>query len=148
MTDPEFKSPETIEEAESRRHALTLDVQSIQAQLGDKQRTDKSGNRLRSTEYNTWKKHATYNLNQKLAELRQVKAWIQQHRRELISANVEVERPPAINQALGHLQNLCSILEDLRGDEVDFDPDEAVKISAAQDFLRHLGIANTAKETT
>lgn len=145
MTDSEFKTPDTIEEAESRRGALTLDVQSIQAQLGDKQRSDRNGTRMRATEYNTWKKHATYNLNQKLAELRLVKAWIQKHRRTLASAHTEVENSPPVNQALGHLRNLCSILKALREDEVDFDPEEAIKIAAAQTFLRGLGLETTEK---
>lgn len=147
MTAVEFKPPSSLEEAEALRHALTLDVQSIQAQLGDKQRTDKSGRRLRSAEYNTWKKHATYNLNQKLAELRFVKSWIRDHRRISASANVEVKEPPPVNQALGHLKNLYAILTDLRGEDVEFDPEEAIKISAAKDFLLRLGIAEPAKET-
>jgi len=98
-----FVEPTTLEEAEQLRKQLTLDVQSIQAQLGDRQRTDESGVRLSGTGYWAWKKKAQYVLNQKLDDLRTVKAWIRTNR-------------PAPNhlagyQAIEHLRRLSDVME-------------------------------------
>jgi hypothetical protein len=112
-------TPKTLEEAEQTRQELTLDVQSIQAQLGDRQRTDDDGNRLSTAEYWQWKKKAQHALNQKLGELRGVKKWMRE--KNAGSAGF------TLHEAIGHVQTLCDALEELG--------DYGIHIDAAKDFL-------------
>jgi len=132
----EFSLPTCIEDAESRRAQLTRDVQEIQAQLGDKQRTDSDGRRLTSAQYWDWKKRAQHRLNQKLAELRAIKQWIRDYRR-LSAPPLE---PATVDQNLGeHLGRLVIILDRLKEEDVDFDREETIQIEAARACLRRLG---------
>ena len=121
-------TPVSLADAEERRQQITLEIQGIQAQLGDKQRTDESGRRLDAQEYWTWKKRAQHALNQKLDELRTLKAWIKEHR----PSSYDTRNPSMAD----HLENLCGILENLRGEEVDLDPQELEKLEAAKQALQ------------
>ncbi|MBW2691006.1 MAG: hypothetical protein JRE57_00050 [Deltaproteobacteria bacterium] len=134
MNTDEFTAPRTLDEAEVRRQDLTLNVQSIQAQLGDKQRTDDNGRRLTSKEYWAWKKRATHALNQKLDELRLVKQWLRNNRQPSTS----------IQGAVAHLIN---ILEALGRDEPELKLTEDVthSIEAAEDYLQRLDASTTAR---
>ncbi len=113
----------TLAEAEERRQQLTLEIQGIQAQLGDRQRTDESGRRLTSSEYWSWKKKAQYALNQKLDELRSIKNWI----KDL--------KAPAEETLLQHVHVLCQILDVLKAEGVEFDDAEWSKVDAAKAAL-------------
>jgi len=115
----------TLEEAEQLRQELTLEVQSIQAQLGDKQRTDDEGNRLSPNEYWGWKKRATHALNQKLDHLRELKQWMREKQKSH-SPRVSVV------EAIGHVESLCEIAD---GSAVSWQSDEQKQIDAAKDFL-------------
>jgi hypothetical protein len=135
-------APASLADAEDRRQQITLEIQGIQAQLGDKQRTDETGRRLNAQEYWAWKKRAQHALNQKLDELRSLKNWIKEHR-----PSEEAIRVPIDAQSAGlarHLVGLCEILTNLRNEEVDFDPEEINKIEAAQKMLDDLGIPRKA----
>jgi len=132
----EFDLPKDLDEAEERRVQLTLDVQGIQAQLGDKQRTDDSGRRLSSQEYWNWKKRAQHALNFKLNELRAIKKWIKDTKRSMAAPVVEVVGSATLEEAVGHLAQLYQIISDLREEEVEFNESELAKIFAAGNFLR------------
>jgi hypothetical protein len=121
-------TPVSLADAEERRQQITLEIQGIQAQLGDKQRTDESGRRLDAQEYWAWKKRAQHALNQKLDELRTLKAWIKEHRPSSYDM-----RDPGVAE---HLENLCGILDNLRIEEVELDPHELEKLEAAKRCLR------------
>jgi len=120
--DTEFIPPASLEEADIRRRDLARDVQSIQAQLGDRQRTDDNGRRLSSQEYWRWKRRATHSLNMKLDELRFIKQWIQKQR-------------ATSHPATEYLRDVMQIIRDLREDDVDFDSSELSVIESAQRFL-------------
>jgi hypothetical protein len=109
----------TLEEAEALRQELTLEVQNIQAQLGDKQRTDDEGRRLTSSEYWAWKKKAQHALNQKLSELREVKKSMREKNAGSAGST--------LHEAIGHVQNLCDALDELG--------DYGKHVDAAKDFL-------------
>lgn len=127
MTTDETLAPTTLEKAELLRQELTLDVQSIQAQLGDRQRTDDDGNRLSTSEYWQWKKKAQHALNQKLVSLREVKTWIRDQRNSFY---------PSAREAVGHVESLCSIAEALASyGELPLESSEQKQIDAAKDFL-------------
>lgn len=119
---------ETLEDAERVHQEFIEDVQNIQAQLGDKQRTDEHGNRLNAKAYWAWRKSAQHALAKKLTELRAVKAWIREHRK---AAPLLEDR-----EALHHLRKLCAILDDLMEEDVEFDAEESKQIAAAKGFLR------------
>lgn len=140
---PDFAQPETLDEAEERRRELTFDVQNIQSQLGDKNRTDKNGKPLSSKQYWAWKKKAQHMLNLKLDELRFIKKWIQKHRFDIEHPKVEVLNAPVIEDALGHLSSVCGVLESL-GEEVDLEAEERERLDAARAFLRRAGVQQPA----
>lgn len=121
-------APTSPEEAERRRHQLTLDVQSIQAQLGDKQRTDEQGRRLSQKEYWAWRKRAQHSLNKKLDELRLVKAFLREHRRQ---------RHLGPDGALAHLRELYFLAVDIQK-RVNLSDLEMRKIDAAGLFLNRI----------
>lgn len=132
-------TPTSLADAEDRRQQITLEIQGIQAQLGDKQRTDESGRRLDTQEYWTWKKRAQHALNQKLDELRTLKAWIKEHRPS--SSYDAVMRAPVNNQVdeiINHLENLYALLIRLKAEDVDFDAPELDRIEAARCLLMQL----------
>jgi len=130
-----FDEPTSLAEAEALRVELTNDVQSIQAQLGDKQRTDEDGNRLTSKEYWSWKKRAQHALNQKLDHLRYVKTWIRENRQAAYPS-----RMATADEAIAHVRTLCSILLVMRDEEVEFSAEESLQIDAAKNFLVRVGI--------
>lgn len=123
--------PTDLESAEEMRKQLTLDVQTIQTQLGDKQRTDDNGDRLSAREYWTWKKKAQHALNQKLNELRSVKQWIQERRR---SSSSEGESLSA-TMAITHLANLLSVIGTLQDEGVTLYGEEKAKVASAKEFV-------------
>lgn len=130
--------PVSLADAEVRRQQITLEIQGIQAELGDKQRTDETGRRLTAQEYWAWKKRAQHDLNQKLDELRTLKAWIKEQR----TPYEEAARAPMDEQSealVERLADLYRIMVDLRNEDVDFDPGELDKIEAAGRTLRSLG---------
>jgi hypothetical protein len=138
-TAEEYAVPESLHEAEERRAQLTLDVQSIQAQLGDKQRTDEEGHRLTSNEYWAWKKKAQHALNQRLVELRVVKEWIRKTKRGLVQPKeVEVSKETSLDESVGHVRQLHTVLVSLQGEEVEFSEEERIQIDAAGYFLRRV----------
>lgn len=120
-----LKPPRDLADAESRRQQVTLDVQSIQAQLGDKQRTDDKGRRLQAREYWAWKKKAQHALNQKLDELRLLKAYIRENRRDRI---------PSSEQALVLLRDLWDVLGG-HVEKIQIPDKDLKKIDAVRAFL-------------
>ena len=106
-----------------------LEIQSIQSQLGDKQRADKDGRRLDPHEYWAWRRHAVHALNLKLDESRSIKAWIRVNRTptEAVSAPV-------------HIHRLYKILCVLVAEDVELEAAELAQMEAAASFLRVVGI--------
>jgi len=66
---------------EQARHQLVLAIQVLQTQLADRNRVDAQGRRLGERAYWRWRTETQAVLTAKLAELRDVKAWIHDHRR-------------------------------------------------------------------
>ena len=125
---PSDEKNEPAVDAESRRQELTLEIQGIQAQLGDKLRTDDNGVRLKPSDYWAWKKKAQHALNQKLGELREIKASLREQRK--------TAGGPSLYEAIGHLKNLSSLVEALVSyGEMSLESSEQKQIDAAKDFL-------------
>jgi hypothetical protein len=121
--------PTSLEQALEQRQALMLEIQSIQSQLGDRQRTDKDGGRLTAEDYWAWRRQAVHALNLKLDEARSIKAWIRNNR----------GAPDGVSAPI-HVHRLYRILCVLKTEDVDLDSAELNQMTAAAAFLRQLGI--------
>ena len=138
MTDSISKdTPKNLDEATALLSQVTFDVQEIQEQLGDKQRTSENGKRLSSYDYQSWRKKANHALTLKLDQLRTLKLWIKKKRQE--------DKSPSMQEALEHLENLCETLSSLEIFHI-IEQEELFdgKIDAAKDFLRR---AKSSPET-
>ena len=127
----DFVEPTSIEDAEERRCELIINIQEIQTQLGDKQRTDEQGARLDKRDYWEWKSKAQFALNKRLSALRLLKAWIHKNRQDIPLPDSIAHR-----RSFQHLETLCSLLEEMVDEEVEMDEDELEQIKAAREFLR------------
>lgn len=96
----EIEGIETHEDAERRRQQLTLEIQTIQAQLGDRQRVDESGRRMSSADYWAWKRKAAHALNKKLEDLRAIKAWIRERRDDATVTHLIAQLASIIDRAV------------------------------------------------
>ena len=124
-------TPTSLADADEQRRRLTTEVQELQAQLGDRQRSDNAGRRLGTQEYWSWKRQARDLLTQKLTDLREVKDWIRDNRHALPPGPLS----PDAFAFVGQLESLYLILRDLRNEDVDFDQAEIDKIEAARMLL-------------
>lgn len=127
---PMFNEPTSIGDADLRRQALIGEIQTIQAQLGDRHRTDKQGRRLPSHEYWDWSRKARYSLNLRLEELRSIKDWIKSRRPPDIQGNISEL----------HLKNLYLIAREAMDDGVEFNELEQQTIISAGEFLLQNGV--------
>ena len=77
-----FADPVSVGEGEQRSTALLKEIETIQVQLGDHNRTNTDGVRLTQGEYWEWRKKANRARMMKLWEYRQIKAWMKNKARE------------------------------------------------------------------
>lgn len=133
--DTRFIEPSSIEDAYALRAKVVADVQEIQGQLGDKQRTDESGERLGPDEYWSWRRRAQGALKHKLEELRFLKQWIRNNQRPFSPSAMRPGADPSTYEALRHVQGLLDILKVLESEGVTLDPEELNKINAAREML-------------
>lgn len=68
--------PSSIEEAVDRRHRLQKEVEKLQEQLSEKNRTDVSGRRLDEADYNRWRRTTIAAMHERQQELRDLRAWL------------------------------------------------------------------------
>ena len=114
--------PQTIEEAEERRQKLTLDIQVIQAQLGEKHKTDSEGQKLDRVQYQEWRTKTRHDLNMKLSELRAAKT-------VAIGLKRKSRHPPATIKVVVGLLEIIDTWED------DFTPGEEMRIKSARKMV-------------
>jgi hypothetical protein len=119
----------SVEQAEKRRESLASQVQDLQAQLGDKQKTDQHGRRMSSKDYWAWRQAAQQSINAKLSEIRAIKAWLRAHgRREQAEPSIQ------------HLTNLFLLVDQLiKEDAVELNQAEHALVQNAGEHLRQLG---------
>jgi hypothetical protein len=82
MTDEsdDWTPPTSMEEAHQRRAELVVEVQSIEAQLGDHGIDARTGHYTMSlADFEAWRTRAKWALRHKTDELRRVKAWMREH---------------------------------------------------------------------
>ena len=71
----EFPEPQSVAEAQQRMRALQVEIETIQAQLGTRNRTDHAGDRLPAQQYWAWRDRAKKTLNKKQQRYRTLKGW-------------------------------------------------------------------------
>lgn len=92
----EFVLPDDIGEVRALVDDLVFEIQSIQTQLGNKDRTHPDGRRFTAEEYWTWRHKAAGALHHMLDRQRALKA----HLRALQAAQHEAARPTSVSRGL------------------------------------------------
>lgn len=134
--------PTDIQDGERRKLKLLEELNDIQRQLGDRNRTGADGQRMDDDVYWTWRKHAVAALNFKHAEVRRINAWLKERRN---AAEAELQRAKAkeggiefdngdpismLRAAYGVMARMLKDLED------GLDDDEYSLFIAMQNYLR------------
>lgn len=81
-----FAEPADLVEAKTRICSLFGEIELIEAQMSDPNRTDPKGTRLTGSEYRSWKRNARYALAAKKSEYQYLKLWVQLRREALEEA--------------------------------------------------------------
>ena len=118
------KKQEELDVAEKQRQDITLEIQEIQTQLGNKQKTNEKGKRLSPNEYWAWKTTTQEELNTKLGQLRTLKT----KTREL---RVSMYEPHSHSCKI--IKSLLLIVETV--EDEDLSTQEKEDISAARRFV-------------
>jgi flagellin-specific chaperone FliS len=71
-----FVAPRNIEEATERRSKLQGEIETLQAQLSNKDQRDPSGRRMSQSEFSSWRSRTIVLMNGKKQELRELKTWL------------------------------------------------------------------------
>ena len=131
-----FVPPVSLDDAEARRIFITSEIGSIQTQLGDRDHKDGMGNRMSENDYWAWRKKASWAYQMKLAELRQVNAWIKSANRTAAAA-VDPSKGIVIdpNDPDKMLVAAYRVLKRL-GSEIDLQDDEQAVVDALWECIR------------
>lgn len=131
--EKEFREPGSLADGEALRIRLTREIESIQSQLGDRDRTDENGDRLSSSQYWEWRKKAQHSLHLKLTELRGLKQWLRKKRFENSDKFPGNVTPSLFEEAV----SLLSEMHQLAKAALQRNPDRDVqtKLDATQAFL-------------
>lgn len=131
-----FDPPSTLEDGEARRLVLVEKASEIQTQLGDRNRMTINGRRVTSDEYWEWRGRAAVALRYVQAELRYLNLWLKQIRRE---RTADKARALDVNPSdpISLLLAAANVVQRLRAEGVDLDPDEIAVFDAIKDYLQH-----------
>ena len=103
--DIDFEIPSDLEEARHQEAILQDEVEVIQYQLSDKNKTDDAGNRLPPEKYHKWRTYAVKALLSKKVELRFLKRWISDRQQALTAGKFDVD-PNSDKSLLAAASNL------------------------------------------
>lgn len=138
---PDLDPPNDLEDAENRRLDLVAEIQTISAQLGDRDRRSLAGERMSSAEYWEWRRRAISALHAKEAALRRLKAWIrsQKHAQRL------KEAPElGLGGPNGLLKAAYELLRQLQAQNVTFLDEEKHLIETIEAYLAESPMADEA----
>lgn len=143
MSEYVFVEPATLSEAQARYLALTAEVQDIDAQLSNRNRTNAAGWRLDDREWHEWRHRAVFAKRFKVDEMRRLKAWM----KERYNA---VDRPESRQRAMAEydatnplsvLAALRAAVQDMATNGVELTVREQRILDAARALLREHGVA-------
>lgn len=106
--DISFESPSKLREARRRKARLQDEIESIQFQLSDRDRSDKNGRRLAPEKYHKWRHYAIKALIAKKKELRFLKRWISDRQQRKTAGMFDIDstnRESLLAAASNLLQN-------------------------------------------
>jgi len=129
---PTFKTPASMKEAEERRLQLLSEIQTINGQLGDRNRTDESGNRLPDEAYWTWRKGAVRALRHREDELRLVNKYIREQNNAARYKRIDV----AAKDYKGLLVKADEVFQSLKKEGFDFEEKEWDIVLAIHEALK------------
>lgn len=132
MTPYTFVIPKSLAEAEERILSVTYNVQNIEGQLADRNRTMAGGVRLDAKAYHAWRAKTITALKFQAAELRSLKQWVKIARANAVFAQQKIDpKDPKSLIVAG-----ARLLTRLRS-EVDLDPDEQAVVDCFTLFERN-----------
>lgn len=129
-----FDPPASLEEALTRRATVVSEVQKIQLDLSNRNKTQ-NGERIDSRDYWKWRHQAVRALMHKTGELRALKEWIRAEREKRLGEEAEVNTHDPEDLLAASFR----LLARLRSEGVEFDPPEIALINALQLYLTHRG---------
>lgn len=129
--DISFDAPSGISEARNRKIKLQDNIEAIQYQLSEENKTDDDGERLPPKKYHKWRRQALKALTAKKRELRYVKRWIREWQRREAGRKFGVD--PSDTKELLIAAN--SLLQDKIAEGFDFSDDELVLANAIRDHV-------------
>lgn len=89
--DISIEVPPNLEEARNRKAELQDEVETIQYQLSEKDKTDDEGNRVSPKKYHKWRRQAVKALLAKKVELRFLKRWISDRQQTLTAGKFDLD---------------------------------------------------------
>ena len=89
--DIDFDIPTDLESARERKADLQDDIEAIQHQLSEPNKTDDKGKRLSSEKYHKWRRQAVKALTAKKRELRFVKRWIRDRQKQRAARMFDID---------------------------------------------------------
>lgn len=136
------ESAMTIPELEAAVLGMEIEVRRIEAQLGDGNRTDDTGQTLPWAEWVAWRRRAVLALNAHKARRARLKlalsqAKVAEHERSRADQHRRRERNDAYFLAGGWqlLRRLQGLVRNLEAEGVDLSPDEAAVVAEVQAFI-------------
>jgi len=134
--DIKFDPPSTIEEARERKATLQDDIEAIQYQLSEPNKTDDEGNRLPPEKYHKWRRQAVKALTAKKRELRFVKRWIRDRQKQRAARMFDID-PDDESDLLVAANNLLT--QKIQEDGCEFTDAELLLANTIRDHV--LGIS-------
>ena len=134
--DIEFDAPSDIESARGRKAQLQDDIEAIQYQLSEPNKTDDKGERLPPEKYHKWRRQAVKALTAKKRELRFVKRWIRDRQKQRAAKMFDID-PDDKDDLLVAANNL--LIEKIQQDGCEFEDAELLLANVIRDHV--LGIS-------
>lgn len=87
----DYDAPQTAREARQRVNQYVSEIQSIEAQMADRNKGNAAGKRFNAKQYAAWRKNALNALAAKQKQLRLTKAWLREHVNEILMSALDID---------------------------------------------------------
>lgn len=121
--------PQTLDEALNEKAKLVVEIQDIQVQLGNRNRTNEQGERLEGKTYWEWRNKATWALAQKQKRVAALKAFIREESKKKTQDK---------SSDLSMLQKAYKLLEFIKNEDGLHEAEEPT-VKEIGDYLRDRG---------
>lgn len=100
----EYIDPQSIDEAQARKHAVCADIETLKHELSRDLRCRSDGTPMTDEEHMQWRRKATAVLKKMIKERNKIDSWINEYRREVNIEHKEEERQKAIERQMKRLE--------------------------------------------